>query len=91
MCQQPILAKTVSLTSPLTSSGDGHLSVIDIRSNKPSPMTVSEDQEDELLSILPIKGGKKCIVGSGEGILSIWNRKRGFGDCEWASLIPTVS
>jgi WD40 repeat protein len=42
---------------------------------------VSEDQEDELLSIAPIKGGSKCIVGSTLGILSVWNRKMGWGDC----------
>ncbi|KAK8844682.1 hypothetical protein IAR55_006531 [Kwoniella newhampshirensis] len=65
----------------VTTSGDGHLSVIDIRSNKPTPLSVSDDQEDELLSIVPIKGGSKAVVGSGLGILSIWNRKQGWGDC----------
>lgn len=39
-----------------SSSGDGTLSVIDIRSNKTEPFAHSEDQEDELLSIVPIKG-----------------------------------
>ncbi|WWD22770.1 hypothetical protein CI109_107263 [Kwoniella shandongensis] len=65
----------------VTTSGDGHLSVIDIRSNKATPLSVSGDQEDELLSIVPIKGGTKAVVGSGLGILSIWNRKQGWGDC----------
>jgi hypothetical protein len=37
-------------------SGDGTLSVIDIRSNKKEPLAHSEDQEDELLSIVPVKG-----------------------------------
>ncbi|WRT63321.1 uncharacterized protein IL334_000226 [Kwoniella shivajii] len=64
----------------VATSGDGHLSVIDIRSNKPQPLTVSADQEDELLSIVQVKGGQKVIVGSGLGILSIWNRKSGWGD-----------
>ncbi|WVW81388.1 hypothetical protein I302_103380 [Kwoniella bestiolae CBS 10118] len=64
----------------VSTSGDGHLSVIDIRSNKPQPLSVSADQEDELLSIVQIKGGQKAIVGSGLGILSIWNRKLGWGD-----------
>ncbi|WWD06227.1 WD repeat-containing protein JIP5 [Kwoniella europaea PYCC6329] len=64
----------------VSTSGDGHLSVIDIRSNKAQPLTVSADQEDELLSIVQIKGGQKAIVGSGLGILSIWNRKLGWGD-----------
>ena len=36
-------------------SGDGSLSVMDVRSNRPEPMAQSEDQEDELLSITPIK------------------------------------
>ncbi|KAK4687819.1 WD repeat-containing protein 55, partial [Tremellales sp. Uapishka_1] len=65
----------------ITTGGDGHLSVIDIRSSKPNPMCVSDDQEDELLSIVPIKGDTKCLVGTGLGILSIWSRKSGFGDC----------
>lgn len=55
--------------------------MIDIRSNKSTPLTVSEDQEDELLSIVPIKGGQKAIVGSGLGILSVWNRQMGWADC----------
>lgn len=37
-------------------SGDGTLSVIDVRSKKTEPLAHSEDQEDELLSIVPIKG-----------------------------------
>ncbi|WWC67215.1 uncharacterized protein I206_101122 [Kwoniella pini CBS 10737] len=64
----------------VSTSGDGHLSVIDIRSNKNQPLTVSADQEDELLSIVQVKGGQKAIVGSGLGILSIWNRNLGWGD-----------
>ena len=65
----------------ITTSGDGHLSVIDIRSNKPEPLSVSDDQEDELLSIAQIKGGNKCVVGSTLGILTVWNRKMGWQDC----------
>ena len=37
-------------------SGDGTLSVMDVRSKKMEPVAQSEDQEDELLSILSIKG-----------------------------------
>ena len=62
--------------------GDGHLSAMDIRSNKAQPLAVSDDQEDELLSIGQIKDGDKVVVGSGLGILSLWNRKAGWGDCE---------
>ncbi|TFY57370.1 hypothetical protein EVJ58_g7054 [Rhodofomes roseus] len=40
----------------IMSSGDGTLSVIDVRSKKTEPIAQSEDQEDELLSIVPIKG-----------------------------------
>ncbi|KAI0943775.1 WD repeat-containing protein jip5 [Taiwanofungus camphoratus] len=62
-------------------SGDGTLSVIDVRSKKTEPLAHSEDQEDELLSIVPIKGGQKFVVGTQLGILSIFNRKNGWGDC----------
>jgi hypothetical protein len=37
-------------------SGDGTLSVMDTRSKKAVPVAHSEDQEDELLSIVAIKG-----------------------------------
>lgn len=37
-------------------SGDGTLSVIDVRARTTEPFAQSEDQEDELLSIVPIKG-----------------------------------
>jgi hypothetical protein len=50
-------------------------------------MTVSEDQEDELLSIVQMKGGSKAVVGSTLGILSVWNRKSGWGDCEYSCLV----
>ena len=36
-------------------SGDGSLSVIDLRSTKSTPFAHSEDQEDELLSIVSIR------------------------------------
>jgi hypothetical protein len=36
--------------------GDGTLSVIDVRANTTTPLAVSEDQDDELLSIVSIKG-----------------------------------
>ncbi|OCH94597.1 WD40 repeat-like protein [Obba rivulosa] len=65
----------------VTTSGDGTLSVIDVRSKKTEPIAHSEDQEDELLSIVPIKGGQKFVVGTQLGILSIFNRKSGWGDC----------
>ncbi|KAI0772824.1 WD40-repeat-containing domain protein [Trametes elegans] len=65
----------------VATSGDGTLSVMDVRAKKMEPVAQSEDQEDELLSILPIKGGQKVVVGTQLGILSIFNRKSGWGDC----------
>ncbi|EIW73167.1 hypothetical protein TREMEDRAFT_59329 [Tremella mesenterica DSM 1558] len=58
----------------VSTSGDGRLSVIDIRVNKTVPLAISEDQEDELLSLVPIKGGTKLAVGTGLGV-------SGWGDC----------
>ncbi|KAG5639747.1 hypothetical protein H0H81_000027 [Sphagnurus paluster] len=54
---------------------------MDVRSKKPEPFAQSEDQEDELLSIVSIKGGSKVVVGTQIGILSIFNRNAGWGDC----------
>jgi len=65
----------------VATSGDGTLSVLDVRSKKTEPFAQSEDQEDELLSIVPIKGGLKIVVGTQLGILSIFNRNKGWGDC----------
>ncbi|KAH7337596.1 WD40-repeat-containing domain protein [Rhizoctonia solani] len=65
----------------VTTSGDGTLSVIDVRSSKVEPFAHSEDQEDELLSIVSIKDGKKVAVGTQTGIIGIWNRSSGWGDC----------
>ncbi|KAH7106866.1 WD40 repeat-like protein [Auriculariales sp. MPI-PUGE-AT-0066] len=65
----------------VATSGDGTLSVMDVRASKTEPFAQSEDQEDELLSIVPIKGGQKVVVGTQLGILSIFNRKSGWGDC----------
>ncbi|KAJ4490020.1 WD40-repeat-containing domain protein [Lentinula aciculospora] len=65
----------------VTTSGDGTLSVIDVRAKTSEPFAQSEDQEDELLSIVPIKGGTKVVVGTQLGILSVFNRGSGWGDC----------
>ncbi|BEI85883.1 hypothetical protein CcaverHIS002_0601700 [Cutaneotrichosporon cavernicola] len=64
----------------VSTSGDGHLSAIDIRRSKAEPLHQSADQEDELLSITQIKGGDKFVVGTGLGVLSIWDRGKGLGD-----------
>ncbi|KAF5373801.1 hypothetical protein D9758_000832 [Tetrapyrgos nigripes] len=65
----------------VSTSGDGTLSVIDVRSTKSEPFAHSEDQEDELLSIVPIKGATKVLVGTQLGIISVFNRSSGWGDC----------
>ncbi|KAE9405541.1 WD40 repeat-like protein [Gymnopus androsaceus JB14] len=65
----------------VATSGDGTLSVIDVRAKTTEPAAQSEDQEDELLSIVPIKGATKIVVGTQLGILSVFNRSSGWGDC----------
>ncbi|KAG6829913.1 hypothetical protein H0H92_002936 [Tricholoma furcatifolium] len=45
----------------VATSGDGTLSVMDVRSKKAEPLAQSEDQEDELLSIVAIKGHPHSI------------------------------
>ncbi|KZV71584.1 WD40 repeat-like protein [Peniophora sp. CONT] len=65
----------------VATSGDGTLSVMDVRSKKTEPFAQSEDQEDELLSILPIRGASKFVVGTQLGVLSIFSRHKGWGDC----------
>ncbi|KAG9313798.1 WD40-repeat-containing domain protein [Chiua virens] len=65
----------------VTTSADGTLSVIDVRGKKTEPLARSEDQEDELLSIVAIRNGTKVVVGTQLGILSVFNRSQGWGDC----------
>ncbi|KII91734.1 hypothetical protein PLICRDRAFT_105979 [Plicaturopsis crispa FD-325 SS-3] len=70
----------------VTTSGDGTLSVIDVRSKKTEPFAQSEDQEDELLSIVSIKGDSKIVVGTQIGMLSIFHP----GRSGWADLVDRV-
>ncbi|KAI9484803.1 WD40-repeat-containing domain protein [Zychaea mexicana] len=51
--------------------GDGYLSTWDIR--KPNVSAMSDNMEDELLSVALVKNGSKAVVGSQEGILSLWS------------------
>lgn len=72
--------------------------MMDVRSKKSIPIAQSEDQEDELLSIVSIKrleslpiffddrpqfesSATKIVVGTQLGMLSIFNRSNGWGDC----------
>lgn len=63
----------------VVTSGDGTLSVIDVRAGK-SGVEVSEDQEDELLSIASVKQNSKLVVGTQLGILSLWAPTKGLLD-----------
>jgi len=72
---------------------------MDVRAKKSVPVAQSEDQEDELLSIVAIKGfvimsfasqimswrsyhrDTKIVVGTQLGMLSVFNRSSGWGDC----------
>ncbi|KAG6868343.1 hypothetical protein C0993_004683 [Termitomyces sp. T159_Od127] len=54
---------------------------MDVRSKKTEPFAHSEDQEDELLSLVAIKSASKVVVGTQIGVLSIFNRSAGWGDC----------
>lgn len=73
----------------LTSSADGKLGVYDLRmardpstKTKPDqkPFRLSDDQEDELLSLKIIKNGKKVVCGTQEGVLSVFSWGT-WGDC----------
>jgi len=55
----------------VATSGDGTLSVYDVRKAR-KPIGLSENQDDELLSVQICKGGKKVVVGSQSGVLSIF-------------------
>lgn len=63
----------------LSCSADCTLGVYDVRMNR-SAITEkerflrrSDDQEDELLSMKIIKGGRKVVCGTGEGVLCVWS------------------
>ena len=73
----------------LASSADGRLSIFDLRmardpstKTKPDqkPFRLSDDQEDELLSIKIMKHGKKVVCGTQEGVLSVFSWGV-WGDC----------
>jgi WD40 repeat protein len=59
----------------LATSADCRLGVFDLRMPKGPTKNVrlSDDQEDELLSIKIIKHGKKVVCGTGEGVLNVWS------------------
>lgn len=69
----------------LATSSDGRLGVFDLRMareavNGKSSCRLSDDQEDELLSLKIMKNGRKVVCGSQEGVLSIFSWDT-WGDC----------
>ncbi|KAJ3305207.1 WD domain repeat-containing protein 55 [Blyttiomyces sp. JEL0837] len=62
----------------VATSADATLSVYDIRKKK--PIKISDNQEDELLCVTFIKNYKKAVVGSQDGVLSLFSYGN-WGDC----------
>ena len=61
----------------LSTSGDGTLSVHDLRSTKNVCVKQSDDQEDDLTSCVMVKSGSKkpkVCVGTSSGVISIFNK-----------------
>ncbi|ORY86315.1 WD40-repeat-containing domain protein, partial [Protomyces lactucae-debilis] len=74
----------------LATSGDGTLSVHDLRSNKEKAIKRSEDQEDDLTCCTMTKQSSKkpkLIVGTASGVIEIFN-KGDYGDCNDRILPP---
>jgi len=65
-------------TTLLTTGADGRLAALDARSNL-KPLGVSEPQDDELLAVAVLKGGRKVICGTATGPLVVYNWGR-WGD-----------
>ncbi|KAJ1870758.1 WD domain repeat-containing protein 55 [Coemansia sp. RSA 990] len=61
----------------LATSGDGCLSVYDVR--KAKPFQVSANQDDELLSVAVMRNGTKVVVGETDGVVGIFSYGQ-FGD-----------
>lgn len=64
----------------LACSADGRLSVYDLRmstignqNQKDQYVRLSDEQDDELLSIKVMKHGKKVVCGTTDGVLNIWS------------------
>jgi WD40 repeat protein len=56
----------------VTASGDGTLALFDIRKNKKIARS-EDDADDEMLSVLTMKAGKKVVCGHQSGILGIYS------------------
>eukprot|EP00339_Tiarina_fusa_P009952 CAMPEP_0117033974 /NCGR_PEP_ID=MMETSP0472-20121206/24237_1 /TAXON_ID=693140 ORGANISM="Tiarina fusus, Strain LIS" /NCGR_SAMPLE_ID=MMETSP0472 /ASSEMBLY_ACC=CAM_ASM_000603 /LENGTH=441 /DNA_ID=CAMNT_0004743045 /DNA_START=51 /DNA_END=1376 /DNA_ORIENTATION=- len=71
----------------LATSADGRLSIFDLRMAREAASgkgqksyRLSDDQEDELLSLQIMKNGRKVVCGTQEGVLSIFSWGT-WGDC----------
>jgi len=65
-------------TTLLASSADCSISVMDLRKavnpqTKSEAFRKSDDQEDEMLSIVLLKNGRKVMCGSQQGVLAVWS------------------
>jgi len=55
----------------LCAGGDGRLSAIDLRKGKLAG--ISDEQEDELMSVAVLKHSKKVVCGTEGGVLALWS------------------
>ncbi|CAG8546112.1 5238_t:CDS:2, partial [Acaulospora morrowiae] len=55
----------------IATSGDGTLSVYDIR--RPNFIAMSDNQDDELLSVVIIKDNRKVVAGTQSGVLNLFS------------------
>ncbi|CAD6889180.1 unnamed protein product [Tilletia laevis] len=62
------------------SAGAGAKADVGKKAGNVKGVEVSEDQEDELLAIAPVKGGSKFVVGTQLGTLSVWAPTRAMLD-----------
>ena len=56
----------------LAASGDGTLSVFDLRRQRCVALS-EDDTDDEFLAVAVVKGGKKVVCGSGGGVLNLFS------------------
>ncbi|KAF4756233.1 WD domain repeat-containing protein 55 [Perkinsus olseni] len=59
--------------SLLSTSGDATLGCYDLRFNKQKLKAMSDNQENELLSMCLVKDSKKLLTGDQNGVVGIWN------------------
>ncbi|RKP34269.1 WD40-repeat-containing domain protein, partial [Dimargaris cristalligena] len=63
----------------LVAGADGLLTVLDLRKDK--PLAVSENQDDDLLSVMAVKDNSRAVVGMQSGVLGIFK----WGD--WGDIV----